>query len=105
MYGTNVLEKRPLSHFGGIAGFNQMSSVIEEKRNFRIQVKNWLATVKKIWPRCPVEIDGDALRICVTGEDQLDVQPKDTGRPEGSHQAEAGSAPGRPAAFAHPAAV
>lgn len=60
---------------------NQMSSVIEEKRNFRIQVKNWLATVKKIWPRCPVDIDGDALRICVTGEDQLDVQPKDTDAP------------------------
>lgn len=68
--------------FWGDCGLqNQMSSVIEEKRNFRIQVKNWLATVKKIWPRCPVEIDGDALRICVTGEDQLDVQPKDTDAP------------------------
>jgi len=60
---------------------NQMSSVIDEKRNFRVQVKNWLSTVKELWPRCPVQIDGDALRICVTSEDQLDVQLKDTDAP------------------------
>ena len=68
--------------FWGDCGLqNQMSSVIEEKRNFRIQVKNWLATVKKIWPLCPVEIVDDSLRIYVTSGDQLDVQPKDTDAP------------------------
>ena len=60
---------------------NQMSSVIEKRYDFRIQVKNWLAAAKEVWPRCPVEIEGDALTICVTGEDQLDVQPKDTDAP------------------------
>lgn len=68
--------------FWGDCGLqNQMSSVIEQRYNFRIQVKNWLAAVKELWPPCPVKIERDALRICVTSEDQLDVLPKDTDAP------------------------
>ena len=60
---------------------NQMSSKMEEKNDFRPEIKKWLASTKEVWPNCPAELDGDALRICVTGEDQLDVQPKDTDAP------------------------
>lgn len=70
-----------IPYWGDYGLQNQMSSVIEQKYNFRIQVKNWVATAKEIWPRCPVEIDEDSLKICVTREDQLDVQPKDTDAP------------------------
>lgn len=59
----------------------QMSSAIEEKRNFRIEVKKWIKSVKEVWPPCPVEIEGDALKIYVTSADQLDVQLKDTDAP------------------------
>jgi len=59
----------------------QMSSVIERKNDFRIQVKRWMQSVREIWPNCPVEIEGDALRICVTKEEQLDVLPMATDAP------------------------
>lgn len=59
----------------------QMSSVIERKNDFRIQVKKWIKSVKEVWPLCPAEIEGDSLRICVTSESQLDVQPKGTDAP------------------------
>ena len=37
--------------------------------------------MKEVWPHCPVEIVDDSLRVYVTSEDQLDVQPKDTDAP------------------------
>jgi len=59
----------------------QLSSMIEKRNEYRRRVRWWLDTVKEIWPRCPVEIEGDALTICVTSEEQLDVMPKDTDAP------------------------
>jgi len=75
--GGNVL----IPYWGDCGLQSQMSSIIEQRYNFRIQVKNWLTAVKELWPRCPVAIEGDALTICVTAEDQLDVMPKDTDAP------------------------
>jgi len=37
--------------------------------------------VLKVWPNCPAVIEGDSLVIQVTGQDQLDVMPKDTDAP------------------------
>jgi len=68
--------------YWGVNGLqNQMSSTIENRNDFRPEIRKWLTTAKEVWPRCPVEIQGDALTICVTGEDQLDVQPMDTDAP------------------------
>ena len=68
--------------FWGSRGLQeQMSSKIEQKFLYRNEVKKWMKSVGEVWPNCPAELDGDALRICVTGEDQLDVQPKDTDAP------------------------
>lgn len=60
---------------------SQLSSKISKPNDYRKEVKKWLIKVKEVWPLCPAEIEGDALRICVTGEDQLDVLPKDTDAP------------------------
>lgn len=54
----------------------QMSSRIKERRDYRIQVKNWLKSVKEVWPECPCQIEGDALKINVTNSIQLDIQEK-----------------------------
>ena len=59
----------------------QMSSVVERRNDFRVQVKKWLLSVQEVWPKCPAEIEGDSLRIQVENEDQLDVQNKDTEAP------------------------
>lgn len=59
----------------------QMSSVIERRNDFRIQVKKWLLSVQEVWPQCPVEIDGDALKTRVENEGQLDVQKKESDAP------------------------
>jgi hypothetical protein len=58
----------------------QMSSRIKARRDYRIQVKKWLNSVKKVWPECPCQIQGDALRINVSKTDQLDIQEKPSQR-------------------------
>lgn len=60
---------------------SQLSSKISKFNDYRKEVKKWMKIVKEVWPRCPVEIEGDALKIHVTAKDQLDVQPKDTDAP------------------------
>lgn len=60
---------------------NQMSSLIEEKRNFRVHARRWMDAVLKVWPNCPAVIEGDGLVIQVTGQEQLDVMPKETDAP------------------------
>lgn len=74
-------EEVPIPYWGDFGIQDQMSSVIDEKRNFRIQVKNWLEATKEIWPLCPVKIMEDSLNICVTSANELDVLPKDTDAP------------------------
>jgi len=59
----------------------QMSSVIEKKFEFRREVRKWLDSVKELWPKCPVDINGDGLKIQVAGKDQLDIMPEDTDSP------------------------
>jgi len=44
-------------------------------------VRKWLDSVKELWPKCPVDINGDGLKIQVTGKDQLDIMPEDTDAP------------------------
>ncbi|HOT02379.1 MAG TPA: hypothetical protein PLY66_15360, partial [Acidobacteriota bacterium] len=53
----------------------------ERRNDFRVQVKKWMLSVQEVWPKCPVEIEGDALRIQVEHEDQLDVQNKESEAP------------------------
>ena len=80
--GKGLVPVKIVIPFWGEKGLQtQMSSLIEERYNFRIHAKRWMEAVLKVWPNCPAELDGDALKICVTGEEQLDVQPKDTDAP------------------------
>jgi hypothetical protein len=68
--------------FWGPAGLQaQMSSLIQERYNFRIHVKRWLKAVLQVWPECPAWIDGDALIVHVERLSQLDVMPKETDAP------------------------
>jgi len=52
----------------------QLSSRINRRNAYRAEVKKWLSAVREIWTDCPVEIEGDALRIHITDASQLDVQ-------------------------------
>ena len=80
--GRGLEPVRIVIPFWGEKGLQaQMSSLIEERYNFRIHAKRWMNSVLKVWPNCPAEIDGDALAIHVTSQDQLDVQLKDTDAP------------------------
>jgi len=61
--------------FWGKVGLqNQLSSQISRRNDYRKEVKKWFSAVQEIWTDCPVEIDGDALRIHITDASQLDVQ-------------------------------
>lgn len=80
--GQGLGPEEILIPFWGTQGLQeQMSSVIERRNDFRIQVKKWMKSVREVWPRCPVEIEDDALRIFITSEEQLDVQGKETNAP------------------------
>lgn len=54
---------------------NQLSSVIQKRYEFRREVKKWLNQTKELWTLCPVQIEGDGLKIELTNVKQLDVQP------------------------------
>ena len=61
--------------FWGKVGLqNQLSSQISRRNDYRKEVKKWLSAVREIWTNCPVEIEGDTLRIHITDASQLDVQ-------------------------------
>ena len=53
--------------------YKQLSSSFKRRRDYKREIKKYLATVKEIWPKCPVEIDGDALVINITDEAELDI--------------------------------
>ncbi len=53
---------------------NQMSTRITKRNDVRVQIKKWLKQAKELWSECPVEIEGDALKIYCTDKGQLDVQ-------------------------------
>lgn len=81
--GNGLAPVKIVIPFWGEKGLqSQMSSLIEERYNFRIHAKRWMDAVLKVWPNCPAEIVDDTLQICITNEDQLDVQPKDTDAPK-----------------------
>ena len=67
-------EKEYLPYWGENGLTNQLCTQIKKKIHFRSHLKSYLKTAKAIWPKCPVEIDGDSLVICATSPDQLDVQ-------------------------------
>jgi hypothetical protein len=55
---------------------NQLSSRIENKKDYCKQVKRYLISVKEIWPKCPAEILKNKLIINVSSESQLDIPNK-----------------------------
>jgi len=63
-----------IPYWGDFGLQNQLSSKIKRRPDYRVQVRNWLKTTKKIWPLCPVSIEGDGLKIELMGPEQLDVQ-------------------------------
>ena len=67
-------EKEVIPFWGDYGLLNQVCTQIKKKFEFRREVKKYMDTVEEIWPKCPVEIDGDALVVCATSPDQLDVQ-------------------------------
>lgn len=54
----------------------QMSSRIENKVDYRKQVRKYMKSIKAVWPLCPVEIESDILKIDVNNPLQLDIQEK-----------------------------
>lgn len=54
---------------------SQLSSKILKKTEFRREVSKWLKETKNLWPKCPVEIEGDGLKIQLSNITQLDIQP------------------------------
>jgi hypothetical protein len=61
--------------FWGESGLiNQLSTQITRRPDVRRQIKKWLKQTKELWPECPAEIEGDALKIQCTDKSQLDIQ-------------------------------
>ncbi len=82
-YGQLPKDEAVLIPFWGKNGLQeQLSSQVKRRFEYRREVKRWLETVKEVWPRCPVQIEGDALIINIIDESQLDVMesPKTEGK-------------------------
>jgi hypothetical protein len=76
MKQENTDEIKVFIPFWGEYGLvNQLSTQIKKRNDFRVQVKRWIKTTKEIWPKCPVEIEGDGLKIIIKDLKQLDVHP------------------------------
>lgn len=64
-----------IPYWGEVGLINQLSSQITKRNDFRMQIKRWLKATKEIWPECPVEIEGDGLKILINDVKQIDVAP------------------------------
>ncbi len=53
---------------------DQLSTQISKRHEFRREIKKWLKNTYEIWPKCPVKLDGDAIKITVSNSSQLDIQ-------------------------------
>jgi len=53
---------------------DQLSTQITRRPTFRLEFKKWHKQAKELWPDCPAEIEGDALKILCTEKEHLDVQ-------------------------------
>jgi hypothetical protein len=80
-YAYHCENGQAIINFWGNNGLQlQTSSQIEERRYFRREVKNYLESVKEVWPLCPVKIINDSLVIDVTSSEQVDIQEKSAQR-------------------------